>query len=40
MTARVRFAASRLQVVREDSDVAQWRAWLRDHTPDPWRPGE
>jgi integrase len=33
-------AAARLQVVREDADVVQWRAWLRGHTPDPWRPGE
>jgi hypothetical protein len=31
---------SRLRVVREDSDVTQWRTWLRDSTLDPWRPGE
>jgi integrase len=41
MTARGGSAtASRLHVVREDNDVAQWRAWLRDNTPNPWRPGE
>ena len=28
------------EVVREDSDVTQWRTWLRDSTLDPWRPGE
>jgi hypothetical protein len=33
-------AASRLQVVREEADAAQSRAWLRDHTRDPCRPGE
>jgi integrase len=32
--------ASRLAVVREDCDVEQWRAWLRENTPNPWRPGE
>jgi integrase len=32
--------SSRLSVVREDSDVSQWRAWLRENTRDPWRPGE
>ena len=41
MTARGGSAtASRLRVVREDTDVTHWRAWLRDNTPEPWRSGE
>jgi hypothetical protein len=41
MTARGGSAtAFRLRVAREDTDVTYWRAWLRDNTPEPWRPGE